>query len=187
MRHTRIVLVAFFLAVVSVSASTALHDEAEFTAAKQSEPPHAARPTAAYGTSEYLTPEQIQLRDEIDFAIWLVREREREEIERLERAQKDAASRVVPSRSGTSTPSTECGNTVLPEHIVQRESRGQCDAYNATGCGGRGCVGFAQLDVGHFAAVSPWNPSVPGTCFELSYSECVEKLWAGGSGASHWR
>lgn len=53
---------------------------------------------------------------------------------------------------------------------------------NPTGCGGRGCRGPAQLDAGHFRDVSPWNPSVPGSCADLDpddpgqYAECVSRM-----------
>jgi hypothetical protein len=101
-----------------------------------------------------------------------------------------ARQRPVRSSSG-SVGSGDCAQLAqqlgLPEHILWRESRCSTDAYNATGCGGRGCLGAAQIDQGHFAAVSPWNPDVPGTCYGLSYQECVDRLWNGGAGAGHWR
>lgn len=110
----------------------------------------------------------------------------------LERQAAAAAAAAAQRRNRTSSSSspryaTECGNTALPDRIVYRESRGNCDAYNPSGCGGRGCIGYAQIDQGHFQARSPWNPNVPGSCYGLSYNECVEKLWAGGNGSSHWR
>jgi hypothetical protein len=70
----------------------------------------------------------------------------------------------------------------LPESVLWRESRCRTDAVNPTGCGGRSCLGAGQLDAGHFAPVSPWNASVPGTCAGLDpsdpadYAECVSRL-----------
>lgn len=70
----------------------------------------------------------------------------------------------------------------LPESVLWRESRCSTDAYNATGCGGRGCIGAAQLDRGHFAPVSPWNSNTSGSCADLDpndpaqYAECVHRL-----------
>ena len=113
------------------------------------------------------------------------RERLAEEA-RIRAAESDARQRVAPNTTSFSRVATGC-TIILPSEIVARESGGDCDAYNATGCGGRGCSGYAQLDAGHFAAVSPWNPNVAGTCYGLGYDQCVEKLWSGGAGEGHWR
>jgi hypothetical protein len=81
----------------------------------------------------------------------------------------------------------------LPEAVLWRESRCSRDAYNPGGCGGRGCVGAAQLDQGHFAPVSPWNSNASGSCAGLNpddpgqYAECVGRLSAGGTNLSPWR
>ena len=82
----------------------------------------------------------------------------------------------------------ECVNPVVPESVARRESGCRWDAYNPTGCGGRSCLGFYQLDAGHFAAVSPWNPNVSGSCYGLDPStregqtECASRLGPGAWG-----
>lgn len=115
------------------------------------------------------------------------REGERREQERLaDLARSSATSSDAGGRITGVAPAYGC-NIILPDSIVQRESGGNCNAYNPTGCGGRGCLGYAQVDQGHFAAVSPWNGNVAGTCYGLSYDECVERLWNGGAGVGHWR
>lgn len=93
-----------------------------------------------------------------------------------------SARPALPSGGGS------CANPVVPEWVAQRESGCTWDAYNATGCGGRGCLGFYQLDAGHFSATSPWNPSVPGACYGLDPStpagqtECASRLGPGAWG-----
>ena len=124
----------------------------------------------------------------VNLAEWLEgveRERLAEEA-RIRAAESDARQRVAPNTTSPSRIATGC-NIILPDHIVQRESGGDCNAYNATGCGGRGCLGYAQLDAGHFAEQSPWNPNATGSCYGISYDDCVARLWNGGAGAGHWR
>lgn len=192
----RVFLVAVALAVVSIGATT-LHEQAEFDAEHQSAPPHvrpadSGRATNSQGVerTSYVTPFDMEVRAEADaIAAYLAAEEDRKRAEAEEAARLEAARgapRPGTSQTGASI-AVECGNTVLPDAVVQRESGGRCDAYNATGCGGRGCLGYAQVDAGHFAEQSPWNPNVPGTCYGLSYNECVERLWDGGAGAGHWR
>ena len=62
----------------------------------------------------------------------------------------------------------ECANPVVPESVARRESGCRFDAYNPTGCSGRGCVGYLQIDEGHFYVVSPWNSNVSGACVDLA-------------------
>lgn len=84
--------------------------------------------------------------------------------------------------------SGECANPVVPESVAMRESGCRWDAYNPTGCSGRGCIGFYQLDEGHFYAVSPWNSNVSGVCFGLNpatregQTECAGRLGPGAWG-----
>jgi hypothetical protein len=111
---------------------------------------------------------------------------EEEAARQAEAAAAAARSRGRSSGRSSASISVECGNTLLPGYIVQRESSGDCNAFNATGCGGRGCIGYAQLDQGHFSPVSPWNPNVPGSCYGLSYNECVHKISGGGSNLDPW-
>jgi len=83
----------------------------------------------------------------------------------------------------------DCANPIIPESVAQRESGCRWDAESpASFCGGRGCTGFYQLDRGHFYAVSPWNPNVPGSCYGLDPSvpadqtECASRLGPGAWG-----
>src|SRR5262249_14825446 len=76
----------------------------------------------------------------------------------------------------------DCANPVIPDAVAMRESGCRWDAFNATGCDGRSCIGFYQLDAGHFFAVSPWNPDVSGICYGLDsatrqdQTECASRL-----------
>lgn len=94
-----------------------------------------------------------------------------------------------PTRAQVDPGNGECANPVVPESVVRRESGCRWDAYNPTGCGGRGCVGFYQLDAGHFAAVSPWNPNVSGGCADLSdvrWEQWAQTLCASRLGPGAW-
>lgn len=95
-----------------------------------------------------------------------------------------AASYEVPGTGGHD-PCAESIADLLPGYIIQRESRGDCHAYNHGGCGGRGCLGPAQIDEGHFYANSPWSDG-PGTCYGLTYRGCVIRLKERG-GLTPWR
>lgn len=76
-------------------------------------------------------------------------------------------SSVAPVSSGGG-----CGD--LPAYIVQRESGGNPNAVSPNGQ----YIGCAQVDRSHFNA--------GGSCAGLGYTECVNKLWDGGNGASNW-
>jgi hypothetical protein len=191
--------VTAFIFTVSMSVSGGLlaaliHDDPE-----HARPDRTARPAAgAPQAFDAALPVEVEI-SQIFEAERVAREAAEQEAERAREtearasAEREAAVRAAPREpapsvvAGPPSVAVECGNTVLPDEIIRRESGGNCDAYNPTGCGGRGCIGYAQVDAGHFWAVSPWNPNVPGTCYGLGYNECVERLWAGGSGASHWR
>jgi len=84
----------------------------------------------------------------------------------LEERRAEHARRATTRRS-SSGGGGSCSNPVVPESTAKRESGCRYDAYNRTGCGGRGCIGFFQLDAGHFYAQSPWNSNVHGTCYGL--------------------
>jgi hypothetical protein len=96
-------------------------------------------------------------------------------------------ARVQPPAIEQNTSGGSCANPVIPEAVARRESGCRWDAYNPTGCSGRGCIGFYQLDEGHFAAVSPWNPNVSGVCHDLqgvewepwAQTECASRLGPG--------
>lgn len=127
-----------------------------------------------------------------DEAWWLT------ENARLEAAEEHAGVTGRPTGSGPA-PGTgrnepapasnpDCANPIISEATAMRESGCQWDAYNPGGCGGRSCLGFFQLDAGHFYAVSPWNPNVSGSCYGLDpntregQTECASRLGPGAWG-----
>ena len=114
-------------------------------------------------------------------------------------AEAEAMAAAQRPRTTGSTPTRDLGPECaalsaqmnLPAEILYRESR--CTwAYNPTGCGGRGCLGPAQLDAGHFNDTSPWNPNASGSCaglnpeVEADYVQCVDRLSAGGTNLRPW-
>lgn len=111
-----------------------------------------------------------------------------------QQAAEEAARGPVPQREQTFVqgPPVASGGTCegdfpVSGSVVYRESRCDPNAYNATGCGGRGCVGLFQLDQGHFAQVSPWNSGTSGTCADLSpASQADQKTCAARLPASAW-
>lgn len=111
--------------------------------------------------------------------------REAQQIAGAARSEPQAQQvQTAPASSG------DCANPIIPESVAMRESGCSWSAYNPTGCGGRGCLGFFQLDLGHFAQVSPWNSSVSGGCVDLAavkwaqwaQIECASRLGAGAWG-----
>ena len=159
-------------------------------------PPHRERPTAGVAIAppslaavggDSTTAVETQVRD---FVQGVLDEQERA-------AEREAAladlARQRPVRSGVGfVGGGDCAALAaelgLSEAILWRESRCSTDAYNATGCSGRGCLGAAQLDAGHFAPVSPWNSGASGSCADLNpsipseYAECVSRLPASAWG-----
>jgi hypothetical protein len=125
-------------------------------------------------------------------AIWnaeLDRQAEAARARQSARVPRSSGSSSSPARSaggGIPDPCAEPMNGLLPNNIVQRESSGRCDAYNDGGCQGRDCLGWAQIDLGHFSADSPWGPG-PGSCYGLTYNGCVAKLSNGGSNLDPWK
>ena len=193
---TRFQLIVFAVIAVVLLGAAVVDDSGEWGAVRTSHDPHVAPADARVntGTSDQAFTDWSERRDlevwvaQYEYRTWIEGvERERIEQERLAYLARinTTGSNARGSVQGT-TPTYGC-NIILPDSIVQRESGGNCDAYNAAGCGGRGCLGYAQVDAGHFAATSPWNSNVAGTCYGLSYDDCVAKLWDGGAGAGHWR
>jgi hypothetical protein len=126
-----------------------------------------------YSTAEFTTA--------ANFAQALLDDAAHDRAEQARRAQVRSASSSRPS-SGAAASSGNCANPVVPESIAMRESRCTYDAYNRTGCGGRGCIGFYQIDAGHYAADSPWGPG-HGSCYGLGdpwdpavQTECAKRL-----------
>jgi hypothetical protein len=115
---------------------------------------------------------------EVEVAAYLAAEGQRIEQERLAEEARQAAIRRSVPRTTTSV-GGDCAALAaelgVSEDILWRESRCRW-VDNPSGCGGRGCLGPAQIDSGHFQSVSPWNPSRPGTCYGLSYAECAQRL-----------
>ena len=102
--------------------------------------------------------------------------------EALARRYDELARRPSTPKMYAITGSGDCANPIIPESVARAESGCTWDAYNPTGCGGRGCTGFYQLDRGHFSAVSPWNSNVSGSCYGLDantregQTECASRL-----------
>lgn len=160
--------------VVAVSASllaVRLHDDPEHV-----RPPHVERPTAGVAAAQD-EPDALGAQADAQ-ALWIETEqRERAELERRAADERLAGTRRPPNVTvvgggDCETLSTELG---VSTDVLWRESRCQW-VDNPNGCGGRGCLGPAQIDAGHFAAVSPWNNDVPGVCYGLSYAECARIL-----------
>ena len=63
-----------------------------------------------------------------------------------------------------------------PCWVMMRESRGNINAYNPSGCSGRGCFGKWQCD----------PRSCDGTGSEDAQDAQAAELWDDGNGCSHW-
>lgn len=189
--RARTAVAAVALAVVSIGCTTALAEPAT------DHPPHVERPTAGASaplplaaTGGEQPAAQIEWIEGENRARWYAGV---ELAEREAAAAREAAARAVPRSVGGGGGSGSCDLTgwTLPDEILIRESRCSEDAFNATGCSGRGCVGAAQLDLGHFANPSPWGGV--GACWGLDpYSvadqqECVRRLSGDGSNLDPWR
>lgn len=189
MTRPRLVLAVLALAAVSIAATAR---DTNWMATRQSEPPHAAPPAAEVrgtpaGEWAVLAASLAQIHDT---ATWI------EEATRAALAAAEAErTRVAPARPGAGPDALAagghpCGDDVIPGEIIWRESRCNPDAYNPDGCGGRGCVGLWQLDLGHFAERSPWGG--PGGCADLDPSsvddqrECARRLSSDGGNLRPW-
>lgn len=86
-----------------------------------------------------------------------------------------APNRRVVTMTGASHP---CGPQfdLPPCYVMMRESRGDPNAYNPTGCGGRGCRGKWQCD--------PRTCSGTGT--EEQQDAEARAIWNHGRGCAHW-
>lgn len=113
----------------------------------------------------------------------------------LDRQAREAAARAVSRRAGSSGGvGGDCAAIAaefgLPPRILERESGCGTNNWNGTGCGGRGCIGPTQLDLGHFAERSPWGGV--GACVGLDPEsradqiECTNRLSGGGSNLAPW-
>lgn len=77
-----------------------------------------------------------------------------------------------------------CGGDLPPCYVKQRESGGNYNAYNATGCGGKGCFGAWQFS-------GEWAGKL-GLPLDLRLATPEQQdnaariLWAGGRGCSNW-
>lgn len=170
------------ITIVASAATAALLKDPEHV-----KPDHAGRPTAGVtiGTPPLAAVGGDSAEGVVrDVEAWVRGELEHEAAEA--QALADLARRSAVRSPSGSVGSGDCAalsaELGLPESVLWRESRCSWDAYNATGCGGRGCLGAAQLDAGHFAAVSPWNSGASGACAGLDpsvpadYAECVSRL-----------
>lgn len=92
-----------------------------------------------------------------------------------------ARARTAPTRRtvhALSAGNHPCGPAydLPPCYVMMRESRGDINAYNPTGCGGRGCRGKWQCD--------PRTCSGTGT--EEQQDAEARALWNHGAGCAHW-
>lgn len=81
---------------------------------------------------------------------------------------------VTPAQPATG--GGRCGGDLPPCWVMNRESGGNINAYNPTGCGGRGCYGKWQCD--------PRTCSGKGT--EAQQDAEARALWDNGRGCAHW-
>ena len=172
----RIVVVALLLAVISVGFALPADGE---------HPPHVERPTAGVSGVEANAlaaawgeaAAQAAWIEGVNREAWV---RGVEEAEAFERSRRVVVSTPVGGGVGgdCAALSAQLG---LSEAILWRESR--CTwVDNMSNCSGRGCLGPAQVDTGHFSEVSPWDSGTSGVCFGLDpnsqtdYAECVSRL-----------
>jgi ribosomal protein L12E/L44/L45/RPP1/RPP2 len=110
---------------------------------------------------------------------------EKDVAQRAAAAAKRAAKTATTVKSRYSAPGeingVPCGGTRLPPcSVLRTESKGNLNAYNATGCahkdGSRGCYGAWQCD--------PRTCDGTGTLEEQTAE--AARVWAGGKGCSHW-
>jgi len=192
MKTTRTVLAALLLAVISLGCAQALAEP------EPDHPSHPERPTAGAPVPASISGADhpgalVVWQQEATRADWYagILEGEQREQQAVEATRAASAGRV----QGQGTQAAYGGDCQslaaelgISADILWRESRCSRDAYNRGGCGGRGCIGAAQLDAGHFAAVSPWNSGTSGVCFGLDpnnqadYAECVSRLPASAWG-----
>lgn len=191
-------LISILVIVVAVVATTLITIETTADpsgAASSTQPPDAEPAEARVVSSGDFVDANIEQ---------YLREQEQSDIEKRraeiaaeeEEARRRSASRSYqPTSASYGSFNSDCATLSsqmnLPESILWRESR--CSwAYNPTGCGGRGCLGPAQLDAGHFSHVSPWNSSASGSCAGLNpevqseYIDCVNILSSGGKNLRPW-
>lgn len=98
---------------------------------------------------------------------------------------------VPPTQPAPSEPTSSlCGGDLPPCYVMQRESGGNPNAVNPTGCGGNGCYGLYQFDPRTWNAVasSMGRQDLVGNYLPSAAEQAAvaRHLWAGGSGCSHW-
>lgn len=189
------------LAVVAVALATGV-GVSILTDPEHARPPHAAPPAAEATAPPPLSAVggESTTALEAEFAAWVEgvkREQDRiaaEEAARVEASRQAARSRAAAPRGGAAyggdcaAMASEFG---LPESVLWRESRCSYGAFNPGGCGGRGCVGPTQTDLGHYDERSPWGG--PGGCADLDpwttegQVECTRRLSKDGTDLDPWR
>lgn len=199
MRFTRAFLFVILVVTIAVGAQSLLSDP------EHVKPDHAERPTAGVSaplplaavggdSDRAATGPIVEWIEGVQRAEWFEGVRAAEEAARVEAARRAAAERVAAPRAGGASASVECAAIAaefgLPSWVLENESGCGANNWNGTGCGGRGCIGPTQIDLGHFANPSPWGGV--GACWGLDPNvwadliECTNRLSGGGSNLRPW-
>lgn len=129
--------------------------------------------------------EAVAYRHAIDKAIFrdaLATEAQAQIDAQAAREAAQAAATPPPAPTSTTSSSGSCG--ALPASVCEGESGFDPNAYNATGCSGRGCFGKYQFDPRTWAGAG--CPGHPSGASESTQDACAAKVWDGGAGCSHW-
>lgn len=197
MRFTRAFLYVILVAVLAVGAQSLRSDP------EHVKPDHVERPTAGAsaplplaavgGESDRAATDPIvEWIEGVQRAEWF------EGVAAAERAREAALADLAGRRAVRSdlggVGGGDCAALAaefgLPSWILEAESGCGANNWNGGGCGGRGCIGPTQLDLGHFANPSPWGGV--GACWGLDPNvyadlvECTYRLSGGGSNLRPW-
>lgn len=159
------------LALASVQGAEQEETLPAVAAVRANQPPSYAGPTYTHQ----------DLADDIARAVWIKRQNDDAFFTELARqaAEKAQAAKKTshrggggPARYGTGA----CGGNLPPCWVMMKESGGNINAYNPTGCDGNGCTGKWQC-----------NPNTcSGTGTEEEQDAEAAALWDGGKGCWRW-
>jgi len=120
--------------------------------------------------------EWVQAKEAHDEQVRLAVARRAEQDRAARAAARRASPRVSPEPDVQAAGTGRCGGDLPPCWVMMRESRGNPNAVNPTGCSGRGCYGKWQCD----------PRSCNGRGSEAEQDAEARRLWDGGRGCSHW-